>query len=124
MERRYSSSWALPRRNAVDPPEETIGENERLLALCSYAPVICLLPYLLDEGKSSYLSFHARQGFLLFCLEVLAGALFFIPLLGPPLALVMLIVLLITALWSVNYAAQKKCRSIPFLSPPIEEQVQ
>ena len=122
MERRYSSNWALPRRNTVDPQEMTIGENERILAICSYVPVLCLLPYLLDEGSHPFLAFHSRQGFLLFIVEVFAGALYFVPRAGPFLASISLLFLFSLASWSAHKARAGECKAIPFLSPSLEEQ--
>lgn len=53
-------------------------EEKKILALMSYLPFLCVIP-LLKEKNDDFVIFHARQGFVLFILEIL-GILFFFSL--------------------------------------------
>lgn len=58
---------------STDPPTEAIPHEEiesgRLLAAVAYLPGLCFVG-LLGAPENRYVGFHARQGFLLFLLEV------------------------------------------------------
>lgn len=56
------------------------GEN--VYAILSYLWVLCLIPILLKK-ENEFVVFHARQGLMLFIIEVGLGILGIIPLLGP-----------------------------------------
>ena len=59
-----------------DPGEDSESEEGRLAALISYVPFLCFIPLLnMRENKSAL--FHARQGVILFLIE-LAAAVFLI----------------------------------------------
>ena len=51
--------------------EEEISEDEKILAVMAYIPVICLIP-LMQRERSAFVAGHARLGFTLFLAEVLA----------------------------------------------------
>lgn len=109
MDRRIATgAHALPRRTLQTelPP----GETERLLALVAYVPVICLVPYILDDGSNPYVQYHARQGVALFFIALLAGSLFFIPSVGTYVAPAALLLDALAALFCLYHAAGGRCR--------------
>ncbi len=53
--------------------DQASDSSESWLAAISYLPIICLIPYFF-HGTRPYVAYHARQGLLLFLLE-LAGLL-------------------------------------------------
>jgi uncharacterized membrane protein len=55
------------------PPRqgEEISEDEKILAAMAYVPVVCLIP-LLQRERSAFVAGHARLGFTLFLVELLA----------------------------------------------------
>ena len=57
-----------------------MGEN--VYAILSYLWVLCLIPILLKK-ENEFVVFHARQGLMLFIVEVGLGILGIIPFLGP-----------------------------------------
>lgn len=62
----------LPNNHDSSPrAEEKIGEDEKILAVMAYIPIICLIP-LLQRERSPFVAHHARLGFTLFLAEVLA----------------------------------------------------
>ena len=54
-----------------DRPNEEIGEDEKILSVMAYIPILCLIP-LLQRQRSAFVASHARLGFALFLVEVLA----------------------------------------------------
>jgi uncharacterized membrane protein len=76
-----------------DPRQDAISEREiesgRLLAAVAYLPALCFVG-LLSAPDNRFVGFHARQGFLLFLVEVVAwiavaiyeGSIGRIPVLG------------------------------------------
>lgn len=110
-------------------PEDV--ERGRLLAAVAYLPGLCFLG-LLGAPENAYIGFHARQGFLLFVVEV-ALAIFFciydatlgrIPYLGPFLGyvvkfLVWTAILLVTAFAAAKAASGETTR-LPFLGDYVE----
>jgi len=65
--------------------QPTSRKDDNLMAALSYVFVLFLIP-LLFERESEYVQFHAKQGLVLFIVEViftiLASVFFFIPLVG------------------------------------------
>lgn len=57
-----------------------IKEHRRVAAL-SYVFILCLVPLLL-KPHSKFAQFHAKQGLVLFVIDVLAGMIAWIPLFG------------------------------------------
>lgn len=53
-------------------------ENKKIFALMSYLPFLCLIP-LLKEKEDEFVHFHAKQGFILFIVEIV-GVIFFFSL--------------------------------------------
>ena len=56
-------------------------ENNRLMASLSYLWILCLVPLLLAR-KSKFAQFHAKQGLLLFAVEIVGSLVFWIPFFG------------------------------------------
>jgi uncharacterized membrane protein len=57
-------------------PESEIGEDEKILAVMAYIPAICLIP-LMQRERSAFVASHARLGFALFLVEIIAVLLRF-----------------------------------------------
>ena len=88
------------------------------MAALSYVFVLCLIPLLLSRD-SAYVQFHAKQGLVLFIVEVvvmiLASVLVFIPLLGWLANLVMYLFVFIMAITGFVKALQGKKWEMPWL---------
>ncbi len=78
------------------------GPGENLYAVLSYLWVFCLIPVLM-RSKSDFVRFHARQGLMLFIIEVGIGIIGIIPVLGP---LVILLGVLVCGLLSLTGIVQ------------------
>jgi uncharacterized membrane protein len=66
--------------SAEDPIVITVDEN-RLLAAISYLNVLFLIPLLMGR-REAYVRFHLKQGIVLFAVDVIAGAIVWVPLVG------------------------------------------
>jgi uncharacterized membrane protein len=76
---------APPRR---EKHEEELEDGDIHLAMLAYVPVLCLVSLVLRK-RLEFLSCHVRQGLVLFGLEIVAGMLYFLPLAGWQLCLVL-----------------------------------
>ncbi|MFH1665044.1 MAG: hypothetical protein ABIA77_02735 [Candidatus Omnitrophota bacterium] len=59
-----------------------LGSGEMLFGILSYLWILCLVPVLAKREEGS-VKFHARQGLMLFILEIGFGIIGIIPFLGP-----------------------------------------
>ena len=49
------------------------GSSENVYAILSYLWILCLIPVLMKK-EDEFVKFHAKQGLMLFIVEVAAGA--------------------------------------------------
>ncbi len=77
-----------------------VEENKQVAAL-SYVWVLVLVP-LLTKRDSEFAQFHAKQGLILFIIEILAGFVFWIPIIGQLIALVLLVAAVMGVYKSLN----------------------
>jgi len=67
-------------------------EENKLIAALSYVWILCLVPLLLKRD-SKFAQFHAKQGLVLFIIEVFASFfLMWLPVVGQLVALALLII--------------------------------
>jgi len=74
--------------------------NKNVLAALSYLWALCLIPLL--GSKDEFVKFHARQGFVLFVIEVVLTLVIWIPVIGFLLGLVVGIVAIIGFIKALN----------------------
>ena len=58
----------------VDPltsPEVEISEDEKLLAILAYVPILCLIPFTRTD-RTDFVTGHVRLGMTLFVIEIFA----------------------------------------------------
>ena len=77
-----------------------IEQNKNIAAL-SYVWVLCLVP-LLGKRNSEFAQFHAKQGLVIFILEVIVGLLIWFPVFGQLGMLVLIIVSVLGIVKAVN----------------------
>ncbi len=110
-------------------PEDV--ERGRLLAAVAYLPALCFLG-LLGAPENPFIGFHARQGFLLFMVEIVLMIFFWIydvtvgriPYVGPFVGylakfLVWTSILMVTA-YAAAKAAKGEMMRLPYLGDQIE----
>ncbi len=76
-------------------------EINKGVAALSYVWVLCLVP-LLGKRDSEFAQFHAKQGLILFIIEILGSLIFGIPLLGWLLALTVFVVAIMGVIKALN----------------------
>ena len=87
----------IDEKSTSPAPEGTGGgdkkdvEENKLLAALSYVWILCLVP-LLAKRESKFAQFHAKQGLVLFIIDLIASLFFWFPLFGQLLMLLLLVV--------------------------------
>jgi len=79
-----------------DKKQDDVQKNKNIAAL-SYVFILFLVPLLLKRD-SEFVQFHARQGLVLFIVELLAGMVSWFPVFGQLLMLLLLVVSIIAIL--------------------------
>lgn len=90
------------------------SETSPLFVVFSYIPILCLAP-ILKMGEDENLRFHARQGLVLFLIEIVA-ALFLIPALSSMFWKAILIGCIGSAIAGILFALQGKRTRLPIIS--------
>lgn len=93
----------------MEVDKKDIEENS-VMAAISYIWALCLIT-LIFKRKSNFAQFHAKQGLLLFAVELLLGWFFPVPIIGWALGL---LVMLLALLGIIN-ALNGKYWEMPFL---------
>jgi hypothetical protein len=55
----------------LTPPAEEVSEDEKLLAILAYVPVLCLIPFTRTD-RTEFVGGHVRLGMTLFVIEIFA----------------------------------------------------
>jgi hypothetical protein len=55
----------------VTSPEIEVSEDEKLLAILAYVPVLCLIPFVRTD-RTDFVTGHVRLGMSLFVIEIFA----------------------------------------------------
>lgn len=80
--------------------DKDVEENKAVAAL-SYAWILCLVP-LLGKRDSKFAQFHAKQGLVLFVVELAAGLVVWFPFFGQLLMLGLIVVSVMGIVKTVN----------------------
>jgi uncharacterized membrane protein len=80
--------------------DKDVLENKSIAAL-SYLWILCLVP-LLGKKDSKFAQFHAKQGLVLFIIEIVGSLIFWFPLFGQILMLALLVVSVIGIIKTLN----------------------
>ena len=80
--------------NTPKTAEQKDAEDNKSVAVLSYVWILFLVP-LLAKKDSKFCQFHAKQGLVLFIVELVASLFLWIPLIGQLLGLVLIIVAII-----------------------------
>lgn len=76
-------------------------EINKNVAALSYLWVLCLVP-LLGKKDSPYAQFHAKQGLVLFIIELIGGLIYWVPLFGQVLAIATIVVVIMGVVKTLN----------------------
>ena len=84
----------------MEVDKKDIEENSVVAAL-GYIYILCLLP-LLFKRKSKFAQWHAKQGLLLFAVEILLGWFFAVPIVGWALGILVMLLALLGVVNALN----------------------
>lgn len=76
-------------------------EANKMIAALSYVWILFLVP-LLGKRDSKFAQFHAKQGLILFIIELLAGLIMWFPVFGQLLMLALIIVAVVGIIKALN----------------------
>ena len=88
------------KKTTTDQKDPDIEANKTIAAL-SYVWILCLVP-LLGKRDSKFAQFHAKQGLVLFIIEIIAGLIFWFPLFGQLLMLAIAVVAVMGIIKALN----------------------
>jgi len=91
-------------------------ESNKVVAALAYVWILCLVPLFLKRD-SKYCQFHAKQGLILFIIEIVGWLVFWIPFIG---WLLFIIVLILAVLGLVN-ALQGNYWKLPIIGDLAEK---
>lgn len=113
----------LDEKSASQPKEgETSGfqtEEGRMAAIMAYIPILCFVP-LLNMKDNKEASFHARQGVILFLIELLA-VIFLIDSISDLVFKGILMIALALSIAGIYFALQGKNYRLPIISDLAEK---
>ena len=92
----------------IDHFEPDDAEQNHYLAALSYLWILCLVPLLLKKN-SKFCQFHARQGTVIFALEIIGTFFIMVPFFGQIYALI----LIIASVYGFLNAIQGKAYRLP-----------
>jgi fumarate reductase subunit D len=85
-------------------------EKNKVVAAMSYLWILCLVPLFLKRN-SAFAQFHAKQGLVLFIIEIVGWLVFWIPFLGQ----LLLIAIVLVAIIAIIKAYQGSYWKIPVI---------
>ena len=94
-------------------PESSSDSSASLFVVFSYIPFLCLAP-ILRMGQDEGLKFHARQGLVLFLIEIVA-AIFLVPSISSLIWTAVLIACIGSSAAGVVFALQGKKIRLPLI---------
>jgi len=105
----------------ANPQDEQEIRDGRFFAIISYVSFLCIITLVLKKNNKFAL-YHAKQGLVLFVMEVAAFILSIIPLLGLLVGIFGYALFLLVSLWAIMQAALGVYCRIPLVTK-ISEQV-
>ncbi len=100
-------------------PESSGGVDNSLYVVFCYIPILCLVP-ILRAGVDENLRFHARQGLVLFLIEIVA-TFFLIPALSSLFWKAVIIVCIGSSVAGILFALQGKRYRLPIIGDLAEK---
>ena len=99
----------------TNPQDEQEIREGKFFAIISYVSFLCIITLTLKKGNKFAL-YHARQGLVLFVLEVAAFILSIIPLLGWLIGVFGYALFLLVSIWGIMQAALGLYCRIPIIT--------
>lgn len=91
----------MPQEKKSTKTKDKDVEDNKAMAALSYAWILCLVP-LLGKRDSKFAQFHAKQGLILFIVELAAGLIMWFPVFGQLLMLALIVVSVLGIIKALN----------------------
>lgn len=108
----FSGESGIPELNSA-PEASRPTEDRRMMAIMAYVPFLCFLP-LIKMKDDSYAYFHARQGLILFFIEIIAF-IFSFPHISQLFWVAIIIACIGSAVAGIMFAVQGKTHRLPII---------
>ncbi len=89
----------MPEKKSTSTDKDV--EDNKTIAALSYLWILCLVP-LLGKKDSKYAQFHAKQGLVLFIIEIIGSLIFWFPMFGQLLMLALVVVSVMAIIKALN----------------------
>ncbi|MDD5109373.1 MAG: hypothetical protein PHC29_07750 [Candidatus Omnitrophica bacterium] len=106
----------------TSPQDEEVIRDGRFFAIISYVSFLCIITLVLKKNNKFAL-YHAKQGLVLFVMEVAAFILSIIPLLGWLIGVFGYALFLLISIWAIMQSALGFYCRIPVVTKISEEVV-
>lgn len=100
----------MPEKKDVNYNEKQDIRDNSFLAAIGYIWILCFVPLFLKR-KSKFAQFHAKQGLVLFIIEIVGWLVFWIPLIG----WLLFLAILVLAIMGIMNALQGVWWEMPYL---------
>ena len=108
----------MPEETTQPTPEGSCDpkdvEENKGITILSYIGILCLVP-LLAKKDSKFAQYHAKQGLVLFIMELIIWVLIVIPFLGWIIYIVGIITSLVFAIMGIMNVVGGKCKELPII---------
>lgn len=94
-----------------EPEQIEVTEDEKLMAILAYVPILCLIPFLSTQ-RTAYVTEHVRLGLALFVIEIIAIVLRFAQFIWD----MVIVLCVIAALAGILHVVRGRTFRIPYLS--------
>jgi fumarate reductase subunit D len=109
----FSGDSGIPELNNENSGSRP-AEDRRMMAIMAYIPFLCFLP-LIKMKDDQYAYFHARQGLILFFIEIIAF-IFSFPHISQLFWVAIIIACIGSAVAGIMFALQGKAHRLPIIS--------
>lgn len=109
----YGGNKAIPELEAGEKGDGRPSEDRRMAAIMAYIPFLCFVP-LIKMRDDKYAIFHARQGLVLFFIEIVAF-IFSFPHLSQLFWTALIIACIGAAVAGIIFAMQGKMHKLPLI---------
>ena len=87
--------------SATPAPKDSDVEANKIIAALSYVWILFLIP-LLGKRDSKFAQFHAKQGMVLFIIELIGGLVMWLPVFGQLLMLALIVIAIMGIVKTLN----------------------
>ncbi|NIA18335.1 MAG: hypothetical protein GWO79_00430 [Actinobacteria bacterium] len=100
----------MPDKKTTPTSKDPDVEANKTIAALSYVWILCLVP-LLGKRNSKFAQFHAKQGLILFIIEIIGSLIFWFPFFGQ----LLMLAIAVAAVMGIVKALNGEWWKIPYI---------